>query len=321
MLEAIAYAKINLCLAVAAPEARVLADGTPNRRGGWHRIDSWFRCVGLGDVVRVRLTGNAGACRATIRFEDPALGVVDWPVEKDLAVRALRALAARVAERGAERGETSPGFELELIKRVPTGGGLGGGSSDAAAALLLANQQLQRPLPIDELRAIAGTIGSDVSFFIDETPRGGASRSAVVSGFGDQIERVDSSVDGDVVLILPPLACPTPAVYKAFDQWLEQKPRFVFRAGQAAALARSGAPAGSLSTRLFNDLAEPAMRVAPQLRDIHAACERVAAPVHVTGSGSTLFVLTDPGSGERVAESLRRVLDARTRVMATTLLG
>ena len=43
---------------------------------------------------------------------------------------------------------------------------------------------------------------------------------------------------------------------------------------------------------LFNDLADPAMTVAPGLRTHHEAIAAlVDAPVHVSGSGSTLFVI------------------------------
>lgn len=314
MSEASAYAKLNLCLAVAPPEPARLPDSSPNRRAGWHRIASWFVGVDLADTVRVALSDTP---RVSIRFEDPAVGVVDWPAEKDLAARGLQTLSKAVA---GSIGRVAS-FDLEIIKRIPTGGGLGGGSSDAATALMLGNQLLGAPLTPPQLRELASTIGSDVSFFIDEAA--GMPRPALVEGFGDRITRAAAPAL-DAVLILPPIACPTPAVYKAFDAWLAEQSAFIFRDDDARALATgaAGDDATALSSRLFNDLAEPAFRVAPSLRSLRDRCERAARPVHVTGSGSTLFTLAPAGSGDTLAAAIRQAIDPDApgvRVLATRL--
>jgi 4-diphosphocytidyl-2C-methyl-D-erythritol kinase len=59
---------------------------------------------------------------------------------------------------------------------------------------------------------------------------------------------------------------------------------------------------------LFNDLAEPAMTVAPALKDLHQRVEQaVGLPIHVTGSGSTLFILCEPSNQtlQAIRESAR----------------
>lgn len=319
MPDALAYAKLNLCLAVAPPEPAIHADGTPNRRAGWHRISSWFACIDLADRVQVDRTDAPGTIDAEIRFaaqsDGTPLGVVDWPFEKDLAVRALRALLERVGP-----GATSPvGFRLRIEKHIPTGGGLGGGSSDAAAALRLGNEALGAPLSAAELRAIGARLGSDVPFFIDDTS---VARPALVGGFGDQIERTSPLPGAAAVLVMPPIACPTPGVYKAFDAWLTEHHAFRFRDAEARALA-TDAPAvlRELNARLFNDLADPAMQVAPSLRSVHAACERVRRPFHVTGSGSTLFSLVAADEAEELARMLRAAVPSDCRVLSARVLG
>lgn len=318
MPDALAHAKLNLCLAVAPPEPAANTDGTPNRRAGWHRISSWFVCIDLADRVQVERTDAPGTIDADIRFATQTsgtpLGVVDWPVEKDLAVRALRALLDQA-------GPTQPvGFRLRVEKHIPTGGGLGGGSSNAAAALRLGNAALRSPLSIAELRAIGAKLGSDVPYFLDDAHD--AARPALVEGFGDQIERTARLSGAAAVLVMPPIACPTPAVYNAFDAWLASQPAFRFREAEARALATSpAAAAGDVHPRLFNDLAEPAMRVAPSLRSVHAACERVRRPFHVTGSGSTLFALVGTGEAEELARTLRASLPSDCRVLSAHVLG
>lgn len=323
MPEAPAYAKLNLCLAVAPPEPAANADGTPNRRAGWHRIASWFVCIDLADHVCVERTNNGGAIEAEIAFAtDPAgtpLGVVDWPTEKDLAVRALRALLDRVVASSDER----VGFRLRIEKRIPTGGGLGGGSSNAATALRIGNTLLGSPLSTSELQAIGAKLGSDVPFFVDATPDTAPARPALVEGFGDRIERTASLAGMSAVLVLPPIACPTPAVYKVFDAWLADQSEFGFRDAEARVLATRSAesPSTSLNETLFNDLAEPAMRVAPALREVHAACERVHRPFHVTGSGSTLFALAAPAEAESMSVRLRSALPSNARVVVAGIVG
>jgi 4-diphosphocytidyl-2-C-methyl-D-erythritol kinase len=320
MPDALAYAKLNLCLAVAPPEPAANTDGSPNRRAGWHRICSWFACIDLADRVRVERTDAPGAIDADIHFarqpDGTPPGVVDWPVERDLAVRAVRALLDRVGP-----GATGPvGFRLRIEKHVPTGGGLGGGSSNAAAALRLGNEALGSPLSTAELRAIGAKLGSDVPFFLDDVE--GTARPALVEGFGDQIERTARLPGAAAVLVMPPVACPTPAVYKAFDAWLAEQQAFRFRDSEARALAtHTNAAACDVHPRLFNDLAEPAMRVAPSLRSIHAACERVRRPFHVTGSGSTLFALVGTSEAEDLTRALGSALASDCRVVSANVLG
>lgn len=322
MPDALAYAKLNLCLAVAPPEPASNPDGTPNRRAGWHRISSWFACTDLADRVRVERTDAPGTVDADIRFttrpDGAPLGVVDWAIEKDLAVRALRALLDHL-DPAVKR---SAGFRLRVEKHIPTGGGLGGGSSNAAAALRLGNETLGSPLSAAELRMVGAKLGSDVPFFIDNAAATGPARPALVEGFGDRIERTNPIRDLAAVLVMPSIACPTPTVYRAFDAWLTDHNGFRFRDTEARSLATRAADAGGdFNQLLFNDLAEPAMRVAPGLRAVHAACAQVRGPFHVTGSGSTLFTLTAPAEADSLAARLRAALPADTRIFAARVLG
>jgi len=291
VLELRAHAKLNLALAVAPPEP------AGSDRPGWHRIASWMHAIELHDTVRIDPRGGAHH----VRWEDGA--DVDWPLVSDLGVRAL-ALCEQ---------DTS----LEIVKRVPAGGGLGGGSSDAGAVI----RALAPDLPVD---AIA-SLGSDVPFFVDgdRSPP----RPALVMGFGETIERGEP-LDAGVVLLLPGLHAPTPAVYRAFDRDPGTLAGFEDKASEVAHLAASPALGiGAISEALINDLAEAATRAVPQLAEAIKIAQQAAdavglGRVHMTGSGASLFMLTEPGAQEAAAENIRRHLPPRSAVgvVATRLV-
>ncbi|MFM8497278.1 MAG: hypothetical protein ACKOEM_17415 [Planctomycetia bacterium] len=117
-----ARAKLNLSLAVLA-----------RRPDGFHEIESLMVPVTLHDMLTIRL-GSGSDIRLTVRFGGRLLRPEAAALRRDvpaddsnLVVRAAQLLAA-------EAGETR-GLEIDLVKEIPSGAGLGGGSSDAAAAL------------------------------------------------------------------------------------------------------------------------------------------------------------------------------------------
>lgn len=188
-------------------------------------------------------------------------------------------------------------IDLEVVKRVPVGGGLGGGSSDAAATMIGVDQLFGLGMAPNEMRDISMRLGSDVAFFLE----GGG---AIVEGFGDEIERV-GMVKGAVTLVVPPFGCPTPEVYRAYDAVLREAVRSGHRVESARvrrAQVESASAGRVCSELLFNDLLAGAERIRPELRSIRDIVrEECGCEAHLTGSGSCLFVV---GS---MADALRRV--------------
>ncbi|MEE3001889.1 MAG: 4-(cytidine 5'-diphospho)-2-C-methyl-D-erythritol kinase [Planctomycetota bacterium] len=271
-------AKLNLALAVdaAGPE-------------GLHPIASWMVTVDFVDDLAVTMLEEGYLSRyAVIWHEDaPQTSEIDWSITDDLAVRAHMALEAHV-------GHALP-VQVKLQKRIPVGGGLGGGSADAAGMLRALNRLFDLDLDPGEMESIALGLGSDVPFML----RGG---SAMVSGVGETIEYHEQVPEFHAMLVLPAFSCSTGAVYKAFDEG-EQG---TFKADTVAGAVLSPPD----PSRFFNDLAEPATRVAPPLGVLMGQVQALAElPVHVSGSGSTLFVpCTDAqhaaALGDRVFEQL-----------------
>ena len=262
----LAHAKVNLALAVDQPDA-----------AGMHPIASWMVPITLADRVTLRQLGGESSRPLAVTWasDAPMPSPIDWPAERDLAVRALRAIAEHTGE--------PLHAEIRIEKRIPVGAGLGGGSAAAAAVLQLANDVFALGLPVDELQRLGRTLGSDVPFFLDDAE---VPRAALVTGLGEGLERL-TPVDSHLALIVPDFPCPTGAVYAAFDA-LEPVP---FRDADVAAMAHAGVVDGEA---LFNDLAEAAQRVEFVLGSIRSRAEQIAgAPVHVTGSGSALFLVAE----------------------------
>jgi 4-diphosphocytidyl-2-C-methyl-D-erythritol kinase len=261
----LAPAKINLALAVGPPGA-----------DGMHPICSWMVTVGLFDQLEVRRLQPDRFSRYAILWHPEARRCtdIDWSITRDLAVQAHLALEHHVDRRLP--------VQLKFEKRIPVGGGLGGGSADAAAMLHAVNAVYGLGLSVEELCEIGSGVGSDVPFLV----RGG---SALVHGLGERIEPHDAAPDLYAVLVLPEAACPTRDVYRTYD---EIGP-IDLREADVRSLCQ-GIPAAPTPDHLFNDLAEPALCVAPALSELLERLSAIAErPAHVSGSGSSLFVLCD----------------------------
>lgn len=267
-----AYAKINLALSVGPP----LPAGDPD--AGMHPIASWMAPVDLHDQVTVEpVKGDEIELIRQWASDAPLRSNMIWDDETDLTVRALVKLSEHV---GKPLGAT-----ITVEKRIPVGGGLGGGSSDAAACLLAANAAFKLGLSVPELAEIGAQLGSDVPYFLDEARPEGLPRPGLVTRLGQQIERFPLE-PASLLLILPPFGCETSAVYDAFDD----SPVTL----DEPAVAKLAA-AGVVDTdALFNDLLAPAKRVERRLSDLMKTIKPfVDSPVHLSGSGSTLFLVTE----------------------------
>ncbi|MBS2038732.1 4-(cytidine 5'-diphospho)-2-C-methyl-D-erythritol kinase [bacterium] len=249
----LAHAKINLAL-------EVLGD----LPGGYHELDSLFATLDLADELHW-----SDAAETSLRLDGEVTGLEISVGEDNLVIKALRALEAAA-------GRALP-LSIELVKRIPAGGGLGGGSADAAALLYGLNQSHGLGFSLAQLQAMASPLGADVAFGV----RGGVARG---TGRGDQLEPLPAPPPRPITLILPPFFCPTGAVYRAWDA-----ARWRPAAGKVVAslpyLEKGQWP--PLEVLLGNDLEPAAEQVQPQLAEIRQALQSVG-PTLLCGSGSTM---------------------------------
>jgi 4-diphosphocytidyl-2-C-methyl-D-erythritol kinase len=285
-----AHAKLNLALSVGPPEP----PGSTN--AGMHAIASWMHAIDLHDIVHLTEARDSQTPSFEIRWADnaPRPTPIDWPPERDLALRALRLLEQTV-------GRDLP-VSIRIEKQIPTGGGLGGGSSDAAAVFSGVNQLFSLGLSTDHLTTLSKKLGSDIAFFLGASPPA----PALVRGMGDQIDRLALTFAGRaVILIFPTFGCPTGPVYKAYDK-LGPRP---LREREVRSLTALLNPA-----LLFNDLLAPAEFVQPALRPLREAVAKAAGlPIQMSGSGSTLFLFPPSDPAQLAAKITSEVTDISIR--------
>lgn len=254
-----APAKLNLFLRV-----------TGRRADGYHRLQTVFQLLDWGDTIRLRVRADGVIARiASIN------GVAE---DADLAVRAARALQTCSG--------TSLGCEIEVIKRIPVGGGFGGGSSDAATVLVALNRLWKAGLDMDELAALGLALGADVPVFV----RG---ENAWAEGIGEELRP----------LVLPPawylivdpgVHVPTADLFQAADLTREAPPVTILD-------FVGGVPPGSNLGNAF----EPLLR--RQEPAIGAALDALSAfgLARVTGSGGGCFVVfADRDSAQAALQAL-----------------
>jgi 4-diphosphocytidyl-2-C-methyl-D-erythritol kinase len=162
-----APAKLNLFLHIVG-----------RRSDGYHNLQTLFQILDYGDELNLSLRSD-GQIRLLTAFP----GVAH---DDNLIVRAARLLQ--------KTGALTLGADIECIKRLPMGGGLGGGSSNAASTLLALNQLWGTQLPIDQLARLGLTLGADVPVFIH-------GHTAWGEGIGEQLSPVDLPEKWYVVLV------------------------------------------------------------------------------------------------------------------------
>jgi 4-diphosphocytidyl-2-C-methyl-D-erythritol kinase len=261
-----APAKLNLSLAVI-----------DRRADGYHDIESLMVPVTLHDTLHVTPTAEPGIS-LRVRWGgrlariDPSYSG-DVPTGPgNLVVRAAEALAR---EAGVDRG-----LEIELVKQIPAGAGLGGGSSNAAAVLQAAADAWQIDWPVERIAALGATLGSDIPWFFAGGP-------ATVSGRGEEVRQVEGIPPLPAVIVKPAVSLSTAAVYQA----CRPDPA---RRGDAERLAdalRRGLRAAI--PLMHNALEPPARGLAPEVDRLLGDLRRAGA-LHplLTGSGSACFAIT-----------------------------
>lgn len=273
-------AKINLSL-------RVLR----KRDDGFHEIATRMCKLTLADSITLEPFSSGKTTQLTC--SDPAVPAD----ETNLALRALRLFEERTGLRRVWR--------IHLEKRIPSGAGLGGGSSNAAAILRALNDHEGRPLGEDVLYQLGSQLGSDVPFFLNDSP------ACDCTGRGEQIAPAFFPWQLPVVLIKPPFPIPTPWAYQ---RWAAS--RELNGVLYAPQLCAWGAMVNDLERPVF----EKHLILATLKSKLLERGETAAALM--SGSGSTVFAITTTAAAaEETAAHAREWCGANAFVQVTETLA
>lgn len=250
------FAKINWTL-------RVLG----KRGDGFHELFTVFQTVSLSDTLhfydslKLEMTCNDG----------------NMPVDgRNLIVRAANALRE---EFGVDKGAA-----IHLEKRIPSPGGLGGGSSNAAVALVGLSRLWQLAVSTDELMPIAAKLGSDVPFFL----WGG---TAVGTGRGEELERVDDIVEPHMLIVTPNVSVSTKVAFERLGAVTLTNTEF----NHILSVCRTEADTLSLHRpALINDFEASVFAEFPEIRRVRETLSELGAVnAAMSGSGASVFAVFD----------------------------
>ena len=269
--EATAPAKINLFLHVG-----------PRGADGYHQLESLVVFTVFGDRLRLAPAGRFEFTRSGRFAEALPEGAAD-----DLTARAI----AGVAEICGRAGD----FAVALEKNIPVAAGLGGGSADAGAAIRLVCREWGMSENAPEVLALAGRLGADVPMCL-------SSRTAWVSGRGDEVRPMPDVAEVDLLLVNPGLPLSTAEVFGAYDATAAL-------AGGSGVLPDLRSPSELVSYLggQRNDLAGPAQALCPVIGEVLDALGRQdgCRLARMSGSGPTCFaIFDDPEACARAGDAI-----------------
>ena len=181
-----AFAKLNLTLDVLG-----------KREDGYHDLQSVMQTVSIRDDVEIDI-GTGKPWKLLCSDENIPTD------ESNLAWKAAKVYCDALHK-------DPNGIEIRILKRIPSGAGMGGGSADAAAVLRALNRHYGNPLSVFALAELGAQVGSDVPFCV-------LCGTAMVEGRGERLRKLPDMPDCIFVVAKPDFSVSTPELYKKIDQ-------------------------------------------------------------------------------------------------------
>jgi 4-diphosphocytidyl-2-C-methyl-D-erythritol kinase len=181
-----ANAKVNLTLDIQG-----------RRADGYHLLRSVMQSISLADTIT--LTKKPQGQGISLRCDHPL-------VPQDSSNICWQ--AARAFQHHLSLQDLS--LDIELVKKIPVGAGLGGGSADAAAVLHGLNALYRKEMSLAGLQALGETIGADVPFCLS----GG---TCLVEGIGEKVTPIRPFPALTMVLVKPEASVSTAEVYGGLE--------------------------------------------------------------------------------------------------------
>ncbi|OQX82163.1 MAG: 4-(cytidine 5'-diphospho)-2-C-methyl-D-erythritol kinase [Candidatus Omnitrophica bacterium 4484_70.1] len=233
--------------------------------GGFHEIESIMARITLCDELIIRKDKMT-----KIICNDKSL-----ENEGNLSLKAVFLLKKEL--------RIKENFLLILKKRIPQGSGLGGASSNAAFTLLGINEILGLRLSKKELFSLGKELGSDVNFFLADTPL------ALVEGRGEKINCWKFLPSLKFFIVYPNFRSSTSLVFNNLE--VKGKLTKSFSNVNIIFYALKNKDNALLKEGLFNILERVAFRIYPKLKRKKELLKELGFVM--TGSGSSFFALKE----------------------------
>lgn len=239
-------AKINLGLQIKE-----------KRPDGFHNLESIFFPVQIKDALEI------------IPAEKTMMNIhgipVDGDVSQNLCLRAFNLLKADF---------DIPSVEINLLKNIPMGAGMGGGSSDGTFALIILNKLFNLDLSRESLHSYALNLGSDCPFFLYNSP-------VLAQGRGEIISPIKFSLDDYFIQIVHP------GIHISTKMAFE---KIIPRPLDGSLTDIISLPVNKWKDRLINDFEDSIFQNSPALGEIKRKLyENGALYSSMTGTGSAVF--------------------------------
>lgn len=175
-------AKINLGLHI-----------TEKRSDGYHNIESVFIPIPINDALEITQNKKEKTEFSCTGIKIPSDG------KANLVERAFSLI---------RKEYQIPTVDLDLLKNIPIGAGLGGGSADAAKCILGLNTLFQLQIPEKKLYKLATQLGADCAFFIKN-------KAMYVQGIGNIFTEIDLNLSNyHFIVIYPDIHVSSTDAYK-----------------------------------------------------------------------------------------------------------
>lgn len=282
------YAKLNLYLEILR-----------QRGDGYHSISTLFEKISLCDKIILKSR------------PDKKINIICK--EKNIP-KGKANFAYRSAELLQDKYNTGKGVDIEIIKRIPVGSGLGGGSSNAAAVLLGLNRLWKLSLTQEKLVNLAKKIGSDVPFFIYQCS------FAEGRGRGEKIIPIKSLNRLKLwhILVVPKVIVPTAVVYRNWDKLkgILTIPEYDVK---ILSLALKRKDFSLVERAIFNGLEQVTIKLYPEVGRIKECLIRAGAKkILMSGSGSALFgIFSSRKEALSLCKQLKKIKSLRVFICRT----
>ena len=285
MLKTIARAKINLTL-------RILGKSET----GFHLIESITAFSDFGDEVEI----FANSSRDQLEISGPFSKDLE---DDNIVVKALEYFRK-------ETIWTQP-VTIKIFKQIPVAAGLGGGSADAACVLKMLNLLAPKARVSEEKMGEIGlNLGSDVPACL-------SGKTLKMEGRGEKLSLIGRIPSMPILLVNPNIRLSTKAVFETFSK------KGLFKPADENAHVDVEEIFKNIGCCSRNDLIEPAIKLAPVIKEVLFVLRNLKGikTVGMSGSGATCFALFEPDDTVSAIKAEEQIKDYGWWTASTFLRG